>query len=114
MLLHLILIIMQLPFILSVPFWLMFPLWSVVGGVAVFLMINQSICFLLNGSDMEVESKNEYAERKKEHEHEQWIFLNGVAVGYVSPRMLFLWPTFDHVLTYVFTDETGYKVMWTD
>merc|ERR1711977_348905 len=31
--------------------------------------------------DMEVESKKEYAERKKEHEHEQWIFLNGVAVG---------------------------------
>jgi len=81
MFLHLMLIIMQLPFILSVPFWLMFPLWSVVGGVAVFLMINQSICFLLNGSDMEVESKKEYAERKKEHEHEQWIFLNGVAVG---------------------------------
>ncbi|PVH77473.1 hypothetical protein DL98DRAFT_423674 [Cadophora sp. DSE1049] len=81
MFLHLILIVMQLPFVLSVPFWLMFPVWTVVGGVAVFVMVNESVCYLLNGSEMEVESKKEYAERKKEHEHEQWIFLNGVAVG---------------------------------
>ncbi|KAH7395471.1 hypothetical protein BKA64DRAFT_59873 [Cadophora sp. MPI-SDFR-AT-0126] len=81
MFLHLILIIMQLPFVLSVPFWLMFPVWTVVGGVAVFVIVNESICFLLNGKEMKVESKKEYAERKKEHEHEQWIFLNGVAVG---------------------------------
>ena len=101
MFLHLMLIIMQLPFILSVPFWLMFPLWSVVGGVAVFLMINQSICFLLNGSDMEAESKKEHAERKKEHEHEQWIFLNGVAVGFVSPKSPVLNPTCVSILTHL-------------
>ncbi|KAH6721622.1 hypothetical protein BKA61DRAFT_639613 [Leptodontidium sp. MPI-SDFR-AT-0119] len=81
MFLHGILIIMQLPFVLSVPFWLMFPLWWVVGGVVVFVMVSESICFLLNGKDMQVQSKEEFAERRKEHEHEQWIFLNGVAVG---------------------------------
>ncbi|KAL2072002.1 hypothetical protein VTL71DRAFT_11345 [Oculimacula yallundae] len=79
--LHSILIIMQLPFVLSVPFWLLFPMWSVVGGVVIFVLVNESICFLLNGSDTVVESNSEFAERKKEHEHEQWIFLNGVAVG---------------------------------
>ncbi|KAH7370170.1 hypothetical protein BKA65DRAFT_531885 [Rhexocercosporidium sp. MPI-PUGE-AT-0058] len=79
--LHGILILIQLPFVLSVPFWLMFPLWWVVGCVVGFVMVNQSICFLLNGKDMRVESKKEFAERRKEHEHEQWIFLNGVAVG---------------------------------
>ncbi|KAG4436491.1 hypothetical protein IFR05_008032 [Cadophora sp. M221] len=81
MFLHGILIIMQLPFVLSVPFWLMFPLWWVVGGVVGFVMVSQSICYLLNGKDMKVQSKKEFAERKEEHAHEQWIFLNGVAVG---------------------------------
>jgi len=28
-------------------------------------------------------SKPEYSMNRKEHKHEQWIFLNGVAVGYV-------------------------------
>ncbi|CZS92736.1 uncharacterized protein RCO7_10220 [Rhynchosporium graminicola] len=79
--LHSILIIMQLPFLLSVPFWLMFPLWSVVAGVVVFAIVNNAICAALNGTKTVVGSRAEFAEAKKEHEHEQWIFLNGVAVG---------------------------------
>ena len=79
--LHGILIIMQLPFILSVPFWVVFPVWWVVLGVAGFVAVNESICYLLNGKDMEVKSNPDFVEARKEHEHEQWIFLNGVAVG---------------------------------
>jgi hypothetical protein len=83
MFLHLILCFMQLPFILSVPFWVFFPVWWVLGCVTVFMVVTQGICYLLNGSRMEYPSNPKYAEAKKEHEHEQWIFLNGVAVGWV-------------------------------
>ncbi|TVY26227.1 hypothetical protein LHYA1_G004921 [Lachnellula hyalina] len=81
MFLHLILFCMQLPFILSIPFWLVFPVWMVVIGVVVFALVNNAICFLLNGSRGRFVSEPKYTEMKAEHEHEQWIFLNGVAVG---------------------------------
>ncbi|PBP17331.1 hypothetical protein BUE80_DR011899 [Diplocarpon rosae] len=80
MFLHGILIGMQVPFILSMPFWILLPVWWVVMGVMVFIGLNESICYLLNGKDMEVRSSPHFAEERG-HEHEQWIFLNGVAVG---------------------------------
>jgi hypothetical protein len=83
MFLHLILIILQLPFILSIPFWLFLPVWTVIIGVAVFWAVNSVIWYLLNGKEMQRPSNPKYAEKKPEHAHEQWIFLNGVAVGYV-------------------------------
>ena len=95
MFLHFILFIMQLPFILSVPFWIFFPVWSVLGGVVVFGLINQGICYLLNGSQMRYPSNPKFVEQKKEHEHEQWIFLNGVAVGYVSVPLFLTKPEAD-------------------
>jgi hypothetical protein len=79
--LHLILFFMQLPFILSIPFWILFPGWMVIVGVAIFVLVNQAICFLLNGRKLRFKSDPRYAQLKKEHAHEQWIFLNGVAVG---------------------------------
>lgn len=84
MFLHLVLMLMQIPFIMSLPFWLFFPMWWVVGGIALFWMVNQSICFLLNGKAMEFPSNPNFAKKNLEHAHEQWIFLNGVAVGYAS------------------------------
>jgi hypothetical protein len=84
MFLHVILIILQLPFILSIPLWVFLPVWSVIIGVAVFWAVNSVIWYLLNGSKMRYPSNPKYAEKKPEHAHEQWIFLNGVAVGYVS------------------------------
>ncbi|TVY82912.1 hypothetical protein LSUE1_G001896 [Lachnellula suecica] len=81
MFLHLVLILMQLPFILSVPFWLLFPGWVVLLGILGFGVVNKAVCFLLNGSRLRFRSNPKYAGLKKEHEHEQWIFLNGVAVG---------------------------------
>jgi len=84
MFLHLILFLLQLPFILSIPIWIFFPLWSILGGVAVFWLVNSVIWYLLNGKEMRFPSNPKFAEKKPEHEHEQWIFLNGVAVGYVT------------------------------
>lgn len=81
MFLHLILILMQLPFVLSVPLWVFFPVSWVLVGVAVFWAVNQGICYVLNGSRMRYESDPKFATLEKEHAHEQWIFLNGVAVG---------------------------------
>jgi hypothetical protein len=81
MVLHLILILLQVPFVLSVPIWVFFPMWWVLVGVVGFMIVNNGICYLLNGREMRVRSTEKYARRKREFEHEQWIFLNGVAVG---------------------------------
>jgi hypothetical protein len=86
MFLHLILVCMQVPFILSVPFWVFFPVWSVLIGVGVFWAVNQGFCYLLNGNKMKIESEAKYIEGKEVRKNEQWLFLNGVAVGYISPH----------------------------
>jgi hypothetical protein len=80
MFLHVILLLLQLPFLLSIPFWILFPVWMVIFAVTCFLFINSGIWWLLNGSKMEYCSDPAYASNEG-HEHEQWIFLNGVAVG---------------------------------
>ena len=80
-LLHTVLILMQIPFIFSVPFWIFFPVWSVIIAVAAFWAANQTICYILNGSKLQYTSDPRYAKLKDAHKHEQWIFLNGVAVG---------------------------------
>jgi len=81
--LHLVLVLMQLPFILSIPFWIIMPvpLFWILAGVTVFFTVNHGICYLLNGPKMRYESDPKYSTVRKEHAHEQWIFLNGVAVG---------------------------------
>jgi fatty acid desaturase len=81
--LHLILVFIQVAFIVSIPFWFLFflPLATIILGVVVFWAVNQGICYILNGPRMEYRSDPRYATIKKEHEHEQWIFLNGVGVG---------------------------------
>lgn len=81
MFLHFILVLMQAPFLLSIPFWVFFPVWMVLLGSMGFFAVNGCICFLLNGSRLEHPSNPKYAQPKKEHAHEQWLFLNGVAVG---------------------------------
>ena len=79
--LHVVLVLMQLPFILSIPLWLFFPVWWVLFCVVMFMLVNKAICFLLNGDKSEFPSNPDLAEVKDEHKHEQWLFLNGVAVG---------------------------------
>jgi hypothetical protein len=74
---------MQSAFLISIPFWFLFflPLTTIIFGVGVFWTVNQGICHILNGSKTEYRSDPKYARITKEHEHEEWIFLNGVAVG---------------------------------
>lgn len=90
--LHVILVFIQLPFILSIPIWLFFPVWWVLLCVGVFMLVNTGICFLLNGSKLEFPSNPAFAEAKEEHANEQWIFLNGVAVGQEIPSFEILHP----------------------
>lgn len=81
MFVHFILILLQLAFILSVPLWLFVPVPMIIAGVVVFFMINSGFCYLLNGSQMRFKSDPKFTKSNQKHEKEQWIFLNGVAVG---------------------------------
>ncbi|RYP62855.1 hypothetical protein DL771_009549 [Monosporascus sp. 5C6A] len=78
---HVILVIIQTAFILALPWMFLFPAWIVVVGVALFLGFNKLFCRTLNGSSIVFHSDAECAPTLAEHEHEQWIFINGVAVG---------------------------------
>jgi hypothetical protein len=79
---HFILVILQLAFILALPFSILFPLPLVLAAIAAFLLLNHLICAIfLNGRQTEYHSDERYAPTLPEHAHEQWIFINGVAVG---------------------------------
>ena len=80
-LIHVILLILQLAFLLALPFSVFFPLWIVIGGISAFMLVNWLLCKLLNGKEVTFHSEEKYAKVLPEHEHEQWVFLNGVAVG---------------------------------
>ncbi|KAJ4387890.1 hypothetical protein N0V93_008493 [Gnomoniopsis smithogilvyi] len=84
---HTILVILQLGFILVLlPLALFIPLWMTILLTAALLVVNGLLCNLLNGSDNESEfifhSDPQYAKPDQPRfAHEQWVFLNGVAVG---------------------------------
>lgn len=80
---HFVLCIMQLSFILVLPFALLLPVWLVAAAMVAFFTVNSLLCMLLNGTTVEYWSDEKYAPALPEHAHEQWVFLNGVAVGYV-------------------------------
>ncbi|PQE28059.1 alpha beta-Hydrolase protein [Rutstroemia sp. NJR-2017a WRK4] len=79
--LHAILFFLQFFFLLSIPVWILLPVWTVAIGFTMFWMFNFSLCWILNGSQLTYESDEQYAQKKPEHAHEQWLFLNGVCVG---------------------------------
>lgn len=81
---HFILCVLQLAFILLLPLALLFPVWTVALAAALFALVNYGFCSLLNGKSTEYHSDPQYAAELPEHAHEQWIFINGVAVGYVG------------------------------
>ena len=78
---HFVLVLLQLAFILSLSIAFIFPIWMGAAAVATFMALNWTLCKLLNGSDSTYHSDPKYAKDLPEHAHEQWIFLNGVAVG---------------------------------
>ncbi|KUI56312.1 hypothetical protein VP1G_03745 [Cytospora mali] len=80
---HFILIILQLVFILCFPPVALFlPLWASFVSLAAFMALNKLLCRTLNGKGVVFHSDPKYARPGQEKfAHEQWIFLNGVAVG---------------------------------
>lgn len=78
---HFILCIMQLCFIIALPLAFFFPVWMDTCAIGAFMAVNYLLCRTLNGRDLTHTSDEKYAAALPEHEHEQWVFLNGVAVG---------------------------------
>ncbi|KFX95498.1 hypothetical protein V490_03827 [Pseudogymnoascus sp. VKM F-3557] len=78
---HVILFITQSIFILSTPLWLLFPVWMVALYVLAFILLNQLFCYFLNGSASTFESNPAVLRQLGAHADEEWIFINGVAVG---------------------------------
>ncbi|KAI0880850.1 uncharacterized protein GGS22DRAFT_181966 [Annulohypoxylon maeteangense] len=78
---HSVLIVMQTFFVLTLPLALLLPAWMVILWWGVFFSVNWLLCLGLNGNTITFHSDPKYAPALDEHAHEQWIFLNGVAVG---------------------------------
>jgi hypothetical protein len=79
---HSVLCILQVAFFLSLPLALLFPIWMVAIAMGGFAAVNFSLAWLLNGSADVYSSDAKYnPEDLDKYAHEQWIFLNGVAVG---------------------------------
>ena len=81
LLVHLVLALLQLSFLLLLPLALLCPLWAAAAAAAAFAVVNAALCRLLNGPDDTYTSDDAYARHRPEHAHEQWVFINGVAVG---------------------------------
>jgi hypothetical protein len=79
--LHVFLLVLQGGFLVSLPLCLILPVWMAVGGIGVFVLLNTTLCRLLNGSKATYNSEAKYAPPRPEHAHEQWVFVNGVSVG---------------------------------
>jgi hypothetical protein len=85
--LHLILFLTQAAFLISLPFLTTFPFFLYVAYVGGFTALNTAVCKLLNGRIPEGGLKSTEDNQSRawaRHDDEAWIFLNGVAVGYVS------------------------------
>ncbi|EGO55384.1 hypothetical protein NEUTE1DRAFT_85645 [Neurospora tetrasperma FGSC 2508] len=79
--LHAILVVLQLGFIVTLPTLILFPVWTAALAIGLFILVNHGLCTFLNGKEVEYHSDPKYAPALPEHAHEQWIFINGVAVG---------------------------------
>lgn len=79
---HIILAILQVAFILALPSVFILPGWLFISGFITFFVVNQLICRTLNGSTIQYTSELRYSPNSEKFEHEQWIFLNGISVGY--------------------------------
>lgn len=81
---HIILIITQSAFFLSMPFLAALPFPVFLAYVILFVAVNEVVCWRLNGSlPGGVLCSSDFPECKEweEHPDEEWVFLNGVAVG---------------------------------
>ncbi|KXX80734.1 hypothetical protein MMYC01_203844 [Madurella mycetomatis] len=81
---HVVLVILQLGFIVALPSLVTVPVWTAAAAIALFMLVNRTLASLLNGDRVEYMSDEKYAPALPEHAHEQWIYINGVAAGYVE------------------------------
>lgn len=89
MFIHAVLIILQVSFFLSLPMAAFLPVWTTLMTIGAFLSVNWAICrFCLNGPSLTYESRPQYTQHHREHPNEQWIFLNGISVGYGPSQIL--------------------------
>jgi hypothetical protein len=107
--LHSILFFTQAAFLISLPFLLTVPFFLYAAYIGAFIALNTVVCRLLNGKIPEgglKSTEDDHSRAWVRHDDESWIFLNGVAVGYVSAQVF-------HVLcSYIaktFTGSTGCK-----
>lgn len=95
--LHTFLVIYQLLFIISIPcfalLWIPLPLFVVYCTVV--FAFNKAVSWLLNGSAPFVDSKVDLSHDPK-HDNESWVFLNGVAAGFVFTQTPSLKPPSPH------------------
>lgn len=80
-LVHLVLAVLQLAFLIAIPFAVLLPVWMAAAVFGGFMIGNWLLCKLLNGKERTFHSDDVYAKEDPEHAHEQWVFVNGVAVG---------------------------------
>ncbi|KAI1424299.1 hypothetical protein F5Y12DRAFT_461556 [Xylaria sp. FL1777] len=78
---HVVLFILQLLFLISLPVAFVLPVYLFIAFLGLFFLINGLLCRCLNGKTIIYESDPKYAPVLVEHQHEQWVFLNGVAAG---------------------------------
>jgi hypothetical protein len=104
-LIHFILFVLQALFVISIPVAIFMPFNTIILGLGAFWVVNKSLCYPLNGSDSRLYSNPKYTGvYSEEHAEEQWIFLNGIGVGYSSrPKDQLL------LLTRVNIDHIGCK-----
>lgn len=85
--LHGILFVSQSFFLISLLFLATVPFVFYISYIGLFIGLNTAVCKLLNGSIPEDglrSTDDDYSKAWRGHDDESWIFLNGVAVGYVS------------------------------
>lgn len=78
---HALLVVTQALFLVSCVSALFIPVFWFACWVAIYMLFNTAVSFLLNGTTNQVVSQVPVKDEDK-HAQEYWIFLNGVAVGY--------------------------------
>lgn len=78
---HIILIVMQLGFLMCIPVSFFVPPWVTTMFVAAFWVVNLLLCRTLNGSKMTYWSDPKYTMGRESHDHEEWLYINGIATG---------------------------------
>ncbi|KAI1258758.1 hypothetical protein F5Y18DRAFT_421209 [Xylariaceae sp. FL1019] len=106
---HAILVILQLAFIIALPIALVLPAYLFGAGFGVFILVNWLLCRLLNGCSIIYESDPQYAPALEDHQHEHWVFMNGVAVGeaWLKSNINRLALTFKRPVTGIHNRTTG-------